>query len=194
LARDLHDVVSQTLFSAKVISETLPRLWESDQSKVRSGLDDLQRLTRGALAEMRTLLMELRPEALANTNLPTLLRQLADGVTGRTTMEVDLQIDFSGELPSEIKMAIFRTAQECLNNVVKHSRATTVNIYLRQSSNSVSLTIKDNGIGFSQSKVAPDRMGLSIMQERIENINGKIEITSIPKKGTTTKVHWETQI
>jgi signal transduction histidine kinase len=83
LARDLHDAVSQTLFSASLIAKVLPRLWERKPEEGRRRLEEVRRLTRGALAEMRTLLLELRPKALVEADLGDLLRQLTEAFIGR---------------------------------------------------------------------------------------------------------------
>src|SRR5262249_25508985 len=88
LARDLHDAVTQTLYSAKVIAEALPRLWEAPPAPVIEQLEALQMLTNGALAEMRTLLLELRPEYLINMDLESQLRQLLDALKVHKRMEV----------------------------------------------------------------------------------------------------------
>ncbi len=96
LARELHDAVSQSLFSASVIAETLPRLWERNPQIVQQNLGDLHRLIRGALAEMRMLLLELRPMSMENAVLGDLLHQLVDGIQGRTQLDVSLQIDGTG--------------------------------------------------------------------------------------------------
>ena len=117
LARDLHDAVSQTLFSASLIAEVLPRLWERDQDEGRRRLEEVRQLSRSALAEMRTLLFELRPAALAEAELGDLLRQLADTITGRGRLPVTVEISSRTTLPSEVKVAFYRIAQEALNNV-----------------------------------------------------------------------------
>ena len=88
LARDLHDAVTQTLFSATLIAEALPDIWTSDQAEGKQLLQELRQLSRGALAEMRTLLLELRPAALMEANLDDLLRQLAEAAAGRAGVEV----------------------------------------------------------------------------------------------------------
>ena len=88
LARDLHDAVSQTLFSASLIAEVLPRLWERNPDEGRKRLEEIRQLTRGALAEMRTLLLELSPAALVDADLGDLLRQLAESITGRARIPV----------------------------------------------------------------------------------------------------------
>ena len=92
LAQNLHDAVNQSLFSAGLIAEVLPRLWDRDQVEARQSLEDLRRLTRGALAEMRALLAELRPSVLTDSSLGDLLRQLANAFTGRTNIPVSVNI------------------------------------------------------------------------------------------------------
>ena len=133
LARDLHDAVTQTLFSASLIAEVLPALWEADQAEGRQMLGELRGLTRGALAEMRTLLLELRPSALVEANLGDLLRQLAESVSGRTGIPVTVVLAGCppANLPDEVHIAFYRIAQEALNNVVKHARASRVDMTLR---------------------------------------------------------------
>ncbi len=92
LAHDLHDAVNQTLFSASLIAEVLPRMWEQDQAEARRSLEDLRRLTRGALAEMRGLLAELQPSTLTDTDLGDLLRQLGNALSGRTNIPVTVSV------------------------------------------------------------------------------------------------------
>ena len=133
LARDLHDAVTQTLFSASLIAEALPALWESDPAEGRQLLGDLRQLTRGALAEMRSLLLELRPAALIEANLGDLLRQLAESVSGRSGIPVAVSLEGCPvpDLPDDVHVALYRIAQEALNNVVKHAQAKRVEVALR---------------------------------------------------------------
>ena len=122
LARDLHDAVTQTLFSASLIADVLPRIWERNPDEARRRVEELRQLSRGALAEMRALLMELRPTALQEAPLPDLLRQLGDAFTGRARAPISLTVDGSAaELPAEVKVALYRIAQEALNNAAKHA-------------------------------------------------------------------------
>jgi signal transduction histidine kinase len=114
LAHDLHDAVNQTLFSASLIAEVLPRMWEKDQAEARRSLEDLRRLTRGALAEMRGLLAELQPSTLTDTDLGNLLRQLGNALSGRTNIPVIVTITGKFILPSEVQMAFYRVCQEAL--------------------------------------------------------------------------------
>jgi signal transduction histidine kinase/ligand-binding sensor domain-containing protein len=189
LARDLHDAVTQTLFSATLIAEVLPELWEKNRTEGDRRLAELRQLTRGALAEMRTLLVELRPNALVEIPLPTLLRQLTDALIGRA--RIGIQLNCSGEikLPAEVQVGLYRIAQESLNNIVKHARATqaVVTLYM---SDSVRLSIADNGVGFDPAMVLPDHIGLRIMRERAEAIGGQFKVTSQPDEGTQISVIW----
>lgn len=102
LAQELHDAVNQSLFSAGLIAEVLPRLWERNPDEGRRSLEDLRRLTRGALAELRMLLVELRPSALTDTELGDLLRLLGSAHTGRTNIPVAMTVAGQGALPAEV--------------------------------------------------------------------------------------------
>lgn len=194
LARDLHDVVSQTLFSASVIAETLPRLWQRDPEQVRQGLGELHRLTRGALAEMRALLLELRPEAMTEINLADLLGHLANALTGRTQLEASLTTEPLPTLPAETRLGLYRIAQEALNNVVKHARAQRVDISLAPltvgEAHGVQLRLRDDGRGFDPASVPSGHLGLGIMRERAEAIGASITFQTQPGAGTEVIVTW----
>ena len=131
LAQNLHDAVNQSLFSAGLIAEVLPRLWDRDPVEARQSLEDLRRLTRGAMAEMRELLAELRPSVLTDSSLGDLLRQLANAFTGRTNVPASVTIDGEHVLPARIQVALYRICQEALNNIAKHAEASRVAIDLR---------------------------------------------------------------
>jgi signal transduction histidine kinase len=131
LARDLHDAVTQTLFSASLIAEVLPRLWERNPAEAERRLEELRQLTRGALAEMRTLLLELRPTALMEVELADLLRQLTEAITGRARVSVTLTVEGYHPLSPDVRVALYRIAQETLNNVAKHAGANQAVVNLR---------------------------------------------------------------
>ena len=203
LARDLHDAVTQTLFSASLIAEVLPTLWETDQAEGRQMLDALRGLTRGALAEMRTLLLELRPSALVEANLGDLLRQLAESVSGRTGVPVTVRLEGCppADLPDEVHIAFYRIAQEALNNVVKHARASRAEVTLwctplaRSGTRSgtpmlVELAVSDDGRGFDPATIPPGRLGLSIIRERSQAVGAELFIESRPGQGSTIRVTW----
>ncbi len=163
---------TQTLFSASLLAEVLPATWEMDQQRGRELLKELRQLSRGALAEMRTLLLELRPGVLAEADLGDLLRQLAEAVAGRTGMVVQVAVDGECELPEDVRIALYRVAQEALNNVVKHARAQHASVDLRCTTGDrnpnclIRLVIRDDGVGFDLNNVPQDRLGLGIICER----------------------------
>jgi signal transduction histidine kinase len=196
LARDLHDAVTQTLFSASLIAETLPLIYDNNEEEGRNLLQELRQLTRGALAEMRTLLLELRPMALEESELPDLLLQLSEAVTGRTGIPIDANIERPCKLPMPVRIALYRIAQEALNNVMKHARASKVDLILNGCSDSevVTLSILDNGRGYDTDHVPSDRMGLKIISERAQAIGADLEVTSQPGQGTRVYVYWRGSI
>jgi signal transduction histidine kinase len=190
LARDLHDAVTQMLFSASVIAEALPRIWATEPQEAQNGIEELRRLMRGALAEMRTMLLELRPAALTEEPLGELLCYLADAVTGQTRIPVLLTVEGEAPLQPELQVALFRIAQEALNNVAKHARASRAAVSLRCTPGSVRLEITDDGCGFDAAAIPLEAMGLRIMQERAAGIEASFEIESQPGQGTRLRVDW----
>lgn len=191
LARNLHDAVNQSLFSAGLIAEVLPRLWDRDQAEARHSLEDLRKLTRGAMAEMRALLAELRPSTLTDAELGDLLRLLSNSFIGRTNIPATLTVKGQGVLPAEVQVAIYRLCQEALNNVAKHAEASSVEIVLKQDESSIQLSIRDNGKGFDPEQIASGHYGLSMMHERAEAVGLQLSIISQPGKGTELAIHWK---
>lgn len=191
LARDLHDAVSQTLFSASIVAEVLPRIWDKNPEEGRRRLQEVRELTRGALAEMRTLLFELRPAALIDVDLCDLLKQLAESITGGARVPVSAELEGECCLSPEVKVALYRIAQEALNNVAKHSGATQAYVLGQQSDGRVELRIRDNGHGFDESRVKPNSLGLGIMRERAQAIGASLEIRGAEGGGTEVIVIWE---
>jgi signal transduction histidine kinase len=189
LARDLHDAVTQTLFSASLIAEVLPDIWNMSEKEGWKRLEELRQLTRGALAEMRTLLMELRPGALTEIPLPDLLRQLCESLIGRARLPIQLCVEGTYKLPADVQIGLYRITQEALNNIVKHAKATQATVTL-QLNEDVCLSIRDNGSGFDFHSVTPDHLGLKIMCERAESLGAKFSISSRPGEGTEIFVSW----
>jgi PAS domain S-box-containing protein len=193
LARDLHDAVTQTIYSASLIAEVLPAVWERNPAEGQRNLVKLRQLVRGALAEMRTLLFELRPASLEAAELTILLQHLGDALTGRTRIPVAYQLVGDGSPPKEIKIAVYRIAQEVFNNIAKHSGATQVSVDLLSKSNQVNLHVQDDGRGFDRDHVSGDKLGVKIMSERAGEIDAKLEIISSPRKGTQVSISWESE-
>ena len=190
LSRDLHDAVSQALFAATAIADSVPLMWEKKPEKARELLKQVTSLNRGALAEMRTLLFELRPESLIKTNLKALLIQLLDAIKARKMIETILTV--TGEpisILEDVHLALYRITQESLNNVVKHSQATQAHVILNYSPGKVTLQIIDNGRGFHHGQTTGG-LGLGGMHERAEEAHLNLHIDSSPEEGTCVDVSW----
>ena len=190
LARELHDAVTQTLFSANLIADVLPRIWKRNPEEGMQSLEELRQLTRGALAEMRTMLLEMRPESLERSDIKSLLTQLADAFVGRVRVPVDLAIHGDCELTHEVKIVFYRIAQEALNNIAKHSGARQVELHLECQPGQMKLLIKDDGLGFDLTSITPDHLGIAIMRERVNSIGASLKIESQMGQGTSIELDW----
>jgi signal transduction histidine kinase len=195
LARELHDSVTQSLFLAASMAEALPRVWERNPDQARQAMVELRQLTHGALAEMRSMLLEMRPDSLTKQRLGALLRQLAEGMMARTRMDVKTTtIDDDCSLPDDVQVALYRITQEALNNIVKHSRADQIIAGLTCEADQVVLSVQDNGTGFDPQAIergSPARgLGLGIMRERAQAIGAEFVLNSEPSRGTEVTVTW----
>jgi signal transduction histidine kinase len=190
LARELHDAVTQTLFSASVIAEATPRIWPKNPELAQQNMEYLSIMLRGALAEMRILLLELRPEALSGQGLDPLLQTLVEAVRTQIRVPIVLVVNGNRTLPDDVTRAFYRITQESLNNVIRHADATEINITLDCNQSEVLLHICDDGRGFDLDSVPAGHFGLGFMAERIEKIGGTLSIDSKPGDGTEIVVRW----
>jgi signal transduction histidine kinase len=190
LARELHDVVTQLLFSINLVAGSLPKLWERDPDMARRSTAELQRLTRGALAEMRTLLRELRPHTIAETDLALLVTHLSDGLAARHDIPATVRVEMDGRLPPNVHVAIYRIAQEAMSNIAKHANASSLTVTLVGTDARVDLSVVDDGYGFDLPDVRTGAMGLDIMQERADDIGARLVVASQPDIGTRVDVAW----
>jgi PAS domain S-box-containing protein len=190
LARNLHDAINQSLFSAGLIAEVLPRLWDQDQDLARRSLEDLRRLTRSAQAEMRALLAELRPSTIIDSDLDELLHLLGNALSGRIDIPVAITVTGEISLPAEVQVAFYRVCQEALNNVAKHAKASQVEINLKQEGVMMELRIQDDGQGFDPAQTISGHYGLKMMRERTEAVGAQLSVTSRPGHGTELTVRW----
>lgn len=190
LARELHDAVTQTVYSASLIAEALPEVWERDPDEGRRTLGSLRQLVSGALAEMRTLLFELRPGALRSATLDGLLERLGVALSGQIQAPVEVTVDEEVAVPVDVKIALYRVAQEAFSNIAKYARARKVTAFLKADAAGAVLRVTDDGRGFDPSSVAPERMGLRIMRERLDQIGASVEVDSAPGRGTSIVVAW----
>lgn len=191
LARELHDSVTQTLFTSSVMIESALRQWDANPVKARALATSCHQLTRDALAEMRLLLLELRPTALLQSSFSQLIEQLADLVQKREYFELKLDIDDIPELLPEAQIALYRIVQEALNNATKHSQASWVRITARRDQGAICLTIEDNGKGFDPASASLSSLGLRMMRERADGVGASIQLESKVGGGTRVTVRWQ---
>ncbi len=176
----------------------MPAVWEREPDEGRYNLVRLRRLVRAALAEMRTLLFELRPGALEAAPLDTLLERLGDALSGQAQIPVDVSVADKDSLPSDVKITFYRVAQEAFSNIAKHARASQVRASLTDDEQQVTLTVEDDGRGFDPEAIEPERMGLRIMRERLDRIGASLEVSSAagrgypPRGGMAASRRWRT--
>jgi signal transduction histidine kinase len=196
LARDLHDSVTQALYGVTLCAEAAARhLRVGDTGTAADHLREIQSTTHEALREMRLLIFELRPPVLKRDGLAAALQNRLDAVEGRFGLSVAFVGNGNGRLSPELEEGLYRVAQEALNNVLKHARASQVTVSLHQNQDSIHLEIADDGVGFDLA-TARDRggFGLRCMEERTAELGGKLQVKSSPGEGTKVQVEigqWE---
>jgi signal transduction histidine kinase len=190
LARELHDSVTQTLFSIGLTAEAAAELVESDPARARHQLGNLQELTRAAMQEMRALIFELRPAELESEGLAGALRKHVEVLRRLHEQEIELDLEGDRRLPRDVEKALLRIAQEALGNALRHSGASRVSLSLVAHDSRVALCVADEGRGFDPGEAASRsrRLGLTSMRERAEALGGTLSIESGPGRGTTVAV------
>lgn len=201
IARDLHDAITQTLFSANLIAETIAEVWNQDRDKAMQLIKEMRQLNQSALAEMRTLLLELRPSSVLETDMAELLDQLANVLRGRAGCQVELFVEGVCDVPDTIHVGIYRIAQEAITNIMKHANATHVRIQLNCNpmqdekeychGKRIELKIEDNGKGFDPALLTGGRFGLSNMRQRAASIGADLIIHTDEGSGTSVQVIWQ---
>lgn len=186
LARDLHDSVTQTLYSLTLLAEASRRTAQrGDAGKVVENLARLGETAQQALKEMRLLVYELRPLALEQAGLADALRNRLEAVEKRAGVDAQLKVSLEADLHPTMENGLYRIAQEALNNALKHAGATVVSISLRSHGQTVEMEIADNGRGFQVEDVdGQGGMGLVSIRERVEEMGGACSITSAGGEGT----------
>ncbi len=185
LARELHDSVTQALFSMGLTLRTLELLLASDPEAAQAKLVELRELQKDALAEMRTLIFELRPSSLESDGLVQALRTHATAVQRRTGLIVVVDAEPVDRLPLAGEEALYRIAQEALHNIVKHANASNATIRIVREGDHLRLTITDDGAGFDPDSVPRGHLGLIGMRQRIELVGGELRVESRIGHGTT---------
>jgi signal transduction histidine kinase len=190
LARDLHDSVIQALYSVTLHAEAANRLLAAgDVGTAGEYLCDLRDTAQEALEEMRLLIFELRPPVLEQVGLAAALQARLSAVEGRANLQTELIVEGVRDLPARVEQALYRIAQEALNNALKHARAQCIMVSLRQIESQVSLEITDDGIGFDPVAVRETGgLGLQGIAERVTQLDGRLAVQSLPGAGTRLRV------
>jgi signal transduction histidine kinase len=191
LARDLHDSVTQSLYSLTLFAEAGRRsIRTGDLERAESFLARLADTAQDALKEMRLLVYELRPPALEREGLVGAIQQRLGAVERRAGVKAHLLVDDMVRLPASVEEELYRIAQEALNNALKHATATSVTVRIRIVNEHVELEIVDDGIGFDPATTGNGGgMGLANMRERVEKLGGTFQVASALGQGTTVSVN-----
>jgi signal transduction histidine kinase len=185
LARELHDSVSQVLYSIALNTASAAALRASDPKRAAALEHDVHELAGVGLAEMRALIFELRPESLEREGLVSALHKQADAAQARHGIAVRVSAVDEPEVPLAAKEALYRIAQEALQNVAKHADAHSVELALEQIGSEVILRIEDDGRGFDPARSFPGHLGLHSMRERMAGVGGALDIQSSLGRGTS---------
>lgn len=190
LARELHDSVTQSLYSLSLFAEASKQsLSANNYERLEQNINFIAETAHQSLKEMRLLVYELRPPELEKIGLIGALRKRLDAIEKRVGIKVILNVHEKIPLPIQVENGLYRIAQEALNNSLKHAKATIIEIIINRTDKDLSMEIKDNGIGFNQGAMDDTGgMGLSIIKERSAHIDAHFEIHSTPDNGTTVKI------
>jgi len=189
LARELHDSVTQALFSMTLVTRTTELLVDRDTVAAKEKLGSLRDLQREALAEMRALIFELRPGNIEEDGLLAALKTHTAALQGRIGLPIVVTSELNGRLPLELEEVLYRISQEALHNVVKHAAAHQVTLSIDQVFGGVRLRIVDDGKGFNAAAVPDGHLGLAGMRARADKIGATLAVTSRTGTGTTIEVH-----
>lgn len=193
LARELHDSVTQALFSMTLLAEAGQRLARTgDLDRVQAYLSRLGDTSQQSLKEMRLLVYELRPLALESAGLVGALQQRLDAVEARAGVETRLLIEGTVQIPPVMEEDLYRIAEQALNNALKHAAGTAVTVRISCTEKRIAIEVMDNGRGFDPTAIEDQGgQGLKSMRERANRLGGSLAIRSTPDQGTTVTVEVE---
>lgn len=188
IARDLHDTVSQELFAANMI---LSGVASQDQvlqlPKVGQQLKGVTEILNTAQNDLRILLLHLRPTELEGRNLVEGLQVIFRELQEKSNLEVYFEHDLQ-KLPKSIEEHIFRIVQEVVSNTLKHAHAKRLDVYLLQTEQSLHLKLADDGVGFDPESLGELSYGMKNIQDRVDDMAGRIKILTSPKKGVAIDI------
>lgn len=190
LARELHDSLSQTLYSIALGAHTALTFLDNNQGKTVEALNYVLSLADAGLTEMRALIFNLRPESLEVEGLASALTKQAAALQTRYDIAIRTEICEEPDVPLETKEAVYRIAQEALNNAVKHAQANWLMLWLCRERGHLVLEVNDDGVGFDSTKAHPGHFGLNSMRERASRLRGQLEVQTAPGCGTRVRAEF----
>lgn len=193
LARDLHDSVKQQIFAIAMNIGTTQSLLKHDVKAAEASLKETSKLVTMTQQELTSLIRELRPAALNGKNIASALRELVTSWAQQTGIVATASTEVQQPLPLTVEEAFFRVTQEALSNVVRHSKATLVQIELTAANDCATLVIIDNGRGFTAVDDDGSGLGLHSMRERMKILGGDVQIESTLGVGTKINVQYKYQ-
>jgi signal transduction histidine kinase len=190
LARELHDAMTQNLFSLSLTAEAAGGLVRTDPGRAEAEIDHVRRLARETQAELRSLIFELRPPRLEADGLVATVGKDLEVLGRAHGLKADLRVHGAPKLASTAEVELYRIVQEALNNAVRHARAESVAVDVDATDGTVTITVRDDGVGFDPAAraIRERRLGLTSMRERAESLGGTLTIESAPRSGTTVLV------
>lgn len=196
LARELHDSVTQVLYSVILYADATRLAFAADKKlEAMENLQELRTLARQAMADMRLLLFRLHPPELEEEGLVAALHTRLEAIEARAGLQIDLRVEGKNRLPITIEEELYKIAQEALNNVVKHAKAEQVTIHLRFTEQHCQLTIQDDGVGFDPATAQGEGgLGLRSIAERVQQIGGDLVVESTLTQGTKLQVIVQTHL
>jgi signal transduction histidine kinase len=189
IARELHDSVTQKLYSVSFLADAVPVLLDDDPRRATETVGRMRQLLLSSLAELRTLLFELQPEALDATSLPRLIAQLTEMFATVDALTVETDLDPVPTLPLATKVGFYRIAQEALSNAARHSGSDVVSVELHEVDSTVELTVRDRGVGFDPNEAGGGH-GLGNMRQRATSLGAQLIIDATPGVGTDVSLRW----
>lgn len=188
LARELHDAVSQQLFAIAMTTAAIKRMIEKNPERAAQQIELVEEMAAGAQAEMRALLLHLRPATLQDKPLREAICELLEELLRKNTLAITWEIEEVSNLPSGIEDHLFRILQEALSNTLRHARANAINVKLFTLQGQVRLRISDDGVGFDLDGEKMTSYGLQSIRERVSEVGGALDIYSAVGKGTQIEV------
>lgn len=187
IARELHDSISQDLFSLRLLAGGLRRALPP-ASPLQPQVEAMERTATGTMHEMQALLLELRPVALQDAGLVPALAELCQAYRDRLGVAIDAQLE-PVELDPAVEHAVLRIVQEALANAVKHAHPTRITVRMHRADHQVSVSVSDDGNGFDPSRAGERHgMGLGLMRDRVTELGGDFQLTSTPGEGTIVRI------